>query len=106
MGGRLTGLVTEPGLALVRRRLGEFGEDDLARQLWLIRASLATLAEVEGHQGSPAPPWGTRRAPRAVQTSSPSRGASATGWRRWRCAAGRTPPGWGWTSPGRLIRAF
>lgn len=34
----------QPGLALVRRRLGLMGERDLAQQLWFIRASLTTLS--------------------------------------------------------------
>jgi type 2 lantibiotic biosynthesis protein LanM len=41
-GERIEGFFEEPGLSLVRRRIGEFDEDDLARQIWFIRASLST----------------------------------------------------------------
>jgi len=34
----------QSGLDLVRRRLQQLNEDDLARQLWFVRASLATLS--------------------------------------------------------------
>src|SRR5262249_55591517 len=37
--------VAESGLTAVARRLTQFSEPDLARQVWIIRASLATLAE-------------------------------------------------------------
>ncbi|QRK06010.1 type 2 lantipeptide synthetase LanM family protein [Archangium violaceum] len=40
---RIPGLFEEEGLALVRRRLAGFGAEDLERQTWLIRASMATL---------------------------------------------------------------
>jgi type 2 lantibiotic biosynthesis protein LanM len=39
----------EPGIALVERRLLELSEKDLERQLWVVRASIATLdSHVEG----------------------------------------------------------
>jgi type 2 lantibiotic biosynthesis protein LanM len=37
---------TESGLALVTRRIGRLSERDLERQLWIVRASLATLSSV------------------------------------------------------------
>jgi type 2 lantibiotic biosynthesis protein LanM len=43
-GGRVADFFAEPGMALVRRRLSQLGDEDLARQLWFIRASLATLS--------------------------------------------------------------
>jgi type 2 lantibiotic biosynthesis protein LanM len=47
-GERLPDFFPETGLELVRKRLQQLGEADLARQLWFIRASLATLStEVE-----------------------------------------------------------
>jgi type 2 lantibiotic biosynthesis protein LanM len=41
---RIADFFEEPGMALVRRRLQQLSDDDLARQCWFIRASLATLA--------------------------------------------------------------
>ncbi|HJQ33735.1 MAG TPA: type 2 lanthipeptide synthetase LanM family protein [Pyrinomonadaceae bacterium] len=46
-GARVSDFFDEPGLALVRRRLGRLSDEDLARQVWFIRASLATLASGE-----------------------------------------------------------
>lgn len=40
----IANFLDEPGMALVRRRMQQLSEDDLARQQWFIRASLATLA--------------------------------------------------------------
>src|SRR5262249_34657596 len=40
---RIVDFFDEASLTLVRRRLGHLSADDLARQLWFIRASLATL---------------------------------------------------------------
>lgn len=45
----LTDFLKEPGLASVQRRLQNLDEQDLQRQLWLIRASLATLAPDNPH---------------------------------------------------------
>src|SRR5262249_50592775 len=36
------------GMSLVRRRVGQLGEHDLARQLWFLRAALATTASEAG----------------------------------------------------------
>src|SRR5262249_48719834 len=48
LGERLADFFPETGLELVWKRLQQLGEADLARQLWFIRASLATLsAEAE-----------------------------------------------------------
>jgi type 2 lantibiotic biosynthesis protein LanM len=41
---RIADFFDEPGMALVRRRLQQLSDDDLAQQRWFIRASLATLA--------------------------------------------------------------
>jgi type 2 lantibiotic biosynthesis protein LanM len=41
----------ESSLNLVRRRLQQLDEDDLSRQVWFIRASMATLAVGQGHNG-------------------------------------------------------
>ena len=46
-GARIPDFFDEPGLTLVRRRLGRLSDEDLARQAWFIRASLATLASGE-----------------------------------------------------------
>ncbi|MBX6343040.1 MAG: type 2 lantipeptide synthetase LanM, partial [Thermomicrobiaceae bacterium] len=43
-GERVAGFFEASGLELARARLAGLGQDDLARQTWLIRASLATLA--------------------------------------------------------------
>ncbi|MFY0525587.1 type 2 lanthipeptide synthetase LanM family protein [Archangium gephyra] len=40
---RIPGVFAEEGLTLVRRRLEQFGPEDLERQTWFIRASMATL---------------------------------------------------------------
>jgi type 2 lantibiotic biosynthesis protein LanM len=42
-GQRLAGFLDRSGAALVRQRLLEMDEDDLTRQVWLIRGSLSTL---------------------------------------------------------------
>jgi type 2 lantibiotic biosynthesis protein LanM len=43
-GERITGVLDEPGMVRAQRRLEAMGDEDLARQVWFIRASLATLA--------------------------------------------------------------
>jgi type 2 lantibiotic biosynthesis protein LanM len=43
-GKRIQSFLKESGLEQVRRRLGQFGEEDLQRQVWIIRGSLATVA--------------------------------------------------------------
>jgi len=42
-GERVPDYFEEPALAAVRRKLAGLGEDDLRRQTWLVRSSLATL---------------------------------------------------------------
>jgi type 2 lantibiotic biosynthesis protein LanM len=66
--GRIPDFFDDPGLALVQRRLRQLGKDDLARQLWFIRASLATLrkgedrpAEAASRPGAPLTPAGRER---------------------------------------------
>src|SRR5262249_2217670 len=41
---RIENYFDEPGAALVERRVGQLCERDLERQLWIVRASLATLS--------------------------------------------------------------
>jgi type 2 lantibiotic biosynthesis protein LanM len=43
-GKRVTGVLEEAGIVRARRRIEAMGDDDLTRQMWFIRASLATLA--------------------------------------------------------------
>jgi type 2 lantibiotic biosynthesis protein LanM len=43
-GRRFAGFFPATGMQQMHERLGRFGRDDLARQLWLLRASLTTLA--------------------------------------------------------------
>jgi type 2 lantibiotic biosynthesis protein LanM len=51
---RIADFFDEPSLTLVQRRLQQLSEDDLTRQLWFIRASLATLAmETDGAKWPP-----------------------------------------------------
>ncbi|WP_376793646.1 type 2 lanthipeptide synthetase LanM family protein [Thermogemmatispora sp.] len=44
-GERLPAFFCEPGLAVVRRRLAELSEQDLEKQLWIIRASFTSMIE-------------------------------------------------------------
>ncbi|HWW02074.1 MAG TPA: type 2 lanthipeptide synthetase LanM family protein [Candidatus Acidoferrum sp.] len=41
---RFDGALNESGLDCARRRLGQFGSEDLKRQLWFLRGSVTTLA--------------------------------------------------------------
>jgi type 2 lantibiotic biosynthesis protein LanM len=43
-GAPIADVLEETGMSLVRRRIGQLGERDLAQQRWLLRASLATLS--------------------------------------------------------------
>ena len=53
----------ESGLDLVTRRIGQLSERDLERQLWIVRASIATLSSViEGPDGRSALPAEEREA--------------------------------------------
>lgn len=47
-GERIVDFFDEPGMVLVRRRVENLSEADLAQQTWIIRASLATLAKSVG----------------------------------------------------------
>ena len=55
-GERLDHYFAETGLALVERRIAQLSESDLERQLWIVRASLATLAPA----GQQAAAWDAR----------------------------------------------
>ena len=59
---RIENYFDEPGAALVERRVGQLCEKDLERQLWIVRASLATLSSRAegpprrgGHRPNPSP---------------------------------------------------
>jgi type 2 lantibiotic biosynthesis protein LanM len=52
-GARIAHEFPEPALETVERRLRQMGDADLARQLWVIRASLATLSRGEGRRIRP-----------------------------------------------------
>jgi type 2 lantibiotic biosynthesis protein LanM len=54
-GGRLDDILDEAALDMVRRRVAALGEEDLARQVWLIRSSLAAHAYGSGRRRRPAP---------------------------------------------------
>jgi type 2 lantibiotic biosynthesis protein LanM len=49
-GARLADFFAESGIARARRKLAGFGEDDLARQEWVIRAALAGRAAATGRE--------------------------------------------------------
>lgn len=53
---RITDFFEESGMALVQYRLQQLSEDDLARQLWFIRASLSTLSMDGDRAGWPSYP--------------------------------------------------
>src|SRR5262249_4714211 len=55
-GAPIAEFLDETGMSLVRRRVGQLGEWDLAQQLWFIRASLATLATEAGRAPRRPPP--------------------------------------------------
>lgn len=54
-GAPIADVLDEAGMSLVRRRVGQLEEGDLAQQLWFIRASLATLATATRPVPGPAP---------------------------------------------------
>ncbi|MGC4808935.1 type 2 lanthipeptide synthetase LanM family protein [Micromonospora sp. DT228] len=69
-----TGFLESSGMAAVRRRLTEFGDDDLRSQLWCIRASMSGLtvgalraAPVES-RALPSPPLDAELAVRAARS--------------------------------------
>ena len=49
----------EPAMAAVRRRLRELSDEDCTRQLWFIRASLATLSRSEDRLARSNPGFGS-----------------------------------------------
>jgi prepilin-type N-terminal cleavage/methylation domain-containing protein/prepilin-type processing-associated H-X9-DG protein len=51
----LAGMFHESGMERVHRRLNQFGAGDLARQLWLLRGSFATLSAAEHRIAAAAP---------------------------------------------------
>jgi type 2 lantibiotic biosynthesis protein LanM len=51
---RIANFVDEPGLNLAQQRLRRLSDDDLAQQLWFIRASLATLSPDGDRASGPA----------------------------------------------------
>jgi len=53
-GERITGFCTEPSIDFVRRRIQQMDEGDLARQRWIIKASLVTTI-MEGKHHPPVP---------------------------------------------------
>jgi type 2 lantibiotic biosynthesis protein LanM len=59
-GERIGGVLDEPGMVRARRRFEAMGDDDLSRQLWFIRASLATLSPAR-----PRPPQPVYQLPEA-----------------------------------------
>jgi len=52
-GERIARYFQEPSMATVHRRLRQMSDEDLTRQLWVIRASLATLSRSEGRTTRP-----------------------------------------------------
>src|SRR4051812_39444383 len=54
-GAPIADFLEETGMSLVRRRVDQFDERDLAQQLWFIRASLSTLATATRPAPGPAP---------------------------------------------------
>jgi class II lanthipeptide synthase len=52
---KICGVLAETGMKLVRQRLEHLCKDDLAKQLWFIRASLATLPKITHHVARATP---------------------------------------------------
>jgi type 2 lantibiotic biosynthesis protein LanM len=61
---RLPGYFEEPALATVRHKLASLGEEDLRRQTWLVRSSIATL--VLGRENVPWPRYTPEEPPGEV----------------------------------------
>jgi type 2 lantibiotic biosynthesis protein LanM len=53
-GETIAGVLTDAGMALVQRRLGQLDDRDMRRQVWFIRASLATLESGSQRPARPA----------------------------------------------------
>ncbi|WP_089934789.1 type 2 lanthipeptide synthetase LanM family protein [Candidatus Entotheonella palauensis] len=52
---RLPHVLADTGLAQARQRIEQLSEDDLSQQLWVLRASMASLAPAPPHPASPPP---------------------------------------------------
>ena len=90
------GLLAQSGLERVRRRLAAMDESDLTRQLWIVRAALASIREGEAH-------WhGTAVVPSSRECGAPAllQAARRAGSRLVDLAASR-PDGAGWLCLGR-----
>ena len=79
-GERFESFFPESGLSLVQRRLQQLGESDYLRQLWFIRASLATAAVGHKPRTLPVGPQSERR-PRSVDRHQLFAEAEAVGQR-------------------------
>ncbi|HEY4593836.1 MAG TPA: type 2 lanthipeptide synthetase LanM, partial [Thermoanaerobaculia bacterium] len=82
-GERLADFLDEPSFELVRRRLAELGEEDLRRQLWLLRLSLGTqlLNRDDVQWTSYAPdPQAPRLTPEALRESLLRHARAVGGW--------------------------
>jgi type 2 lantibiotic biosynthesis protein LanM len=55
-GNKISDIFAATGMELVRQRLEHLSEDDLAKQLWFIRASLATVPKTAHHVARVTPP--------------------------------------------------
>ncbi|HEY2292104.1 MAG TPA: type 2 lanthipeptide synthetase LanM family protein [Thermoanaerobaculia bacterium] len=80
---RLADFLDESSFALVQRRLGELGEEDLRRQLWLLRLSLGTqlLNRDDTKWTSYAPdPQAPRLTPEAARESLLRHARALGGW--------------------------
>ncbi len=55
-GEGITGVLTKTGTELLDQRLRQLGEQDMQRQVWYIRSSLATLATTDFDTDSPSVP--------------------------------------------------
>jgi type 2 lantibiotic biosynthesis protein LanM len=75
---RIAEFLSEPSLARVRRRVMTLDAEDLCRQVWLIRASLATLVPLQ-----------ERREARAVDAASPGGGFEPDDLIAAACSIGR-----------------
>jgi lantibiotic modifying enzyme len=51
----------ESGITLVRKLVQDMSENDLQKQLWITRASLATISRKNVSSQLPTPPFGSRR---------------------------------------------
>ncbi|WP_052595882.1 type 2 lanthipeptide synthetase LanM [Luteipulveratus mongoliensis] len=58
VGGRHTGLLAESAEDAVRRKVAGLGSEDLAEQLWIISASLASRPQPILHRAQPSIPFG------------------------------------------------